>query len=162
MADTGPVVSFTGTGIADFGVMKAVFTGNAVTGMGGVYVPPSGATNGARYTVASLKDHLDYGRSEPLESGDTIYWCLTSIIVFDELGETPETITVTLNSGDPRMLIYLMGKSEDGADLLDMAIPLTMAGFMVPEVAIGSIMAVASMFTALGLFAYKKKHIPTK
>ena len=31
---------------------------------------------------------------------------------------------------------------------------------VIPEVAIGSIMAAAAMFTALGLFAYKKKHAP--
>jgi hypothetical protein len=34
------------------------------------------------------------------------------------------------------------------------------SAFVIPEVAIGSIMAVAAMFTALGLFAYKKKHTP--
>jgi hypothetical protein len=36
------------------------------------------------------------------------------------------------------------------------------SAFVISEVAIGSIMAVAAMFTALGLFAYKKKHTPTK
>jgi len=34
--------------------------------------------------------------------------------------------------------------------------------FVIPEVPIGTIMAVASMFTALGLYAYKKKHMLTK
>lgn len=36
-------------------------------------------------------------------------------------------------------------------------ISYTQPNFVVPEVAIGSIMAVAAMFAALGLFAYKKK-----
>jgi hypothetical protein len=34
--------------------------------------------------------------------------------------------------------------------------------FVVPEIAIGSIMAVAAMFSALGLFTYKKRTKPTK
>jgi hypothetical protein len=36
------------------------------------------------------------------------------------------------------------------------------SAFVIPEVAIGSMMAVAAMFTALGLFAYKKKHTSRK
>jgi len=133
------------------------FTG--VTGMGGVYVPDD-ATTGARYTVSSLKDHLDLGLSEPLESDDTIWWAMKPL--FDTLDADTEEITITLNSDNPRMLVYLMGKSVDNAELFDMRVPPTPAGFVIPEVAIGSIMAVAAMFTALGLFAYKKKHTPTK
>ena len=149
--------------IADFD--QTEFQG-PVTGMGGVYIPPSGATNGARYTVASLKDHLDYGMTTPLGSDDAIYWVKEPLVTagndFDPLGESPEVLTITLISGEPRMLVYLMGRSENNGDLLDMRIPPTMAGFMVPEVAIGSIMAVASMFTALGLYTYKKKHTAPK
>jgi hypothetical protein len=145
-----------GTPIVSFGYGD--FTG--VTGMGGVYVPDSGTTPGARYVVSSLKDHLDLGLSEPLESDDKIWWAMKPL--FATLDNDPEAITIKLNSDNPRMLIYLMGKSEDSADLFDMHIPPTPAGFIIPEVAIGSIMAVAAMFTALGLFAYKKKHKPTK
>ncbi len=139
-------------------IYKAAFDINVVTGMGGVYVPDSGATTGARYTVASLKDHLDYGLSEPLESDDTIRWYMAYL--FDELGEDPEDITITLNSGTPRMLVYLLGKSEDGAELFDMKVPPTIPGFVLPE--LGTIMAAVAMFTALGLFVYKKKHTQTK
>jgi hypothetical protein len=124
---------------------------------------PLDATEGAAYTVASLKDHLDEGLSTPLGSGDTIYWAIAPLSVpdFDPLTTTPVTITVSEEGcSSPRMLIYLLGKSEDGAELLDMNVPPTIPGFMVPEVAIGSIAAVASMFTALGLYAYKKKHTP--
>ncbi len=163
MIDSGAVtVKHEGLIIASFD--PGHFT--PVTGTGGVYVPPSGASNGARYTVASLKDHLDYGMSEPLDSEATIYWAMAPLLTtgddFDPLGESPEVLTITLNSGEPRMLVYLMGKSENNGELLDMSIPPTMAGFMVPEVAIGSIMAVASMFTALGLYTYKKKHTAQK
>ena len=142
---------------------KADFEG-PVTGMGGVYVPPSGATTGARYAVSSLKDHLDYGMTTALGSDDEIYWIKEPLVTtgndFDPLGESPEILKITLNSGEPRMLVYLMGKSENNGDLLDMRIPPTLAGFMVPEIVVGSIMAVAAMFTALGLYAYKKKHTP--
>ena len=133
------------------------FTG--VTGMGGVYVPTSGATTGARYTVASLKDHLDYGLSEALESDDTIYWALVPITHddFDPLTTVPVNLTVELDCDDPRMLVYLLGKSTDNADLFDMRVPPTNPGFLVPEIVAGSLMAVTSMVAALGLFFYKKR-----
>ena len=56
------------------------------------------------------------------------------------------------------MTIYLIGNTVDNSGLLDTRTPPTNPGFMVPEVTIGSIMVVASMFTALGLFAYRKRH----
>lgn len=155
MPGTGAVVTVE-SDAGTIEIYKAAFEINVVTGMGGVYVPDSGATEGARYEVASLKDHLDYGLSEPLESDDTIRWYMAYL--FDELGEDPEDVTITLNSGDPRMLIYLLGRSEDGADLWDMRVPPTIPGFVVPEISMGTIMALASMFTALALYTYKKKH----
>lgn len=42
----------------------------------------------------------------------------------------------------------------------DNDIEVTAGFFVIPEVAIGSIMVVAAMFAALGLFAYKKKYAP--
>jgi hypothetical protein len=125
------------------------------------------ATEGAAYTVASLKDHLDEGLSTPLGSGDTIYWAIGSLGAlcsdFDPLTTTPVTITVDERGcSNPRMLIYLLGRSEEGAELLDMNVPPTNPGFMVPEIAVGSVMAVASMFAALGLYVHKKKQKPTK
>ena len=135
---------------------KADFTANAVI-LNSANVP-TGATN--PYTVASLKDHLDYG-GDTIEPGDTIYWALSEV-VFDPLTGTHQDLLVTLDSTELRMLIYLMGNNEDDTFLLDTRTPPTNPGFMVPEVAIGSIMAVAAMFTALGLYAYKKKHTPNQ
>jgi hypothetical protein len=122
-------------------------------------IPPN-AESGAGYTVASLKDHLDYNSSIPLGSNDTIYWAmaLLSHIDFDPLTTTPLNITVSEEGcSNPRMLVYLLGHSEDNADLFDMRIPPTEAGFVVPEIPVGSIVAAATMFTALGLFAYKRR-----
>jgi hypothetical protein len=125
-----------------------------VTGMGGVYIPDSGTTNGARYQVSALKDHLDYGLSEPLESSDPIYWDMKPL--FTLLDENTEEITITLNSDNPRMLVYLLGKSEDTAELFDMRIPPTPAGFVIPEVPLGTLGAVTAAFVALAVIAKKK------
>lgn len=122
-------------------------------------VPP--ATSGSRYQVSSLKDHLGEGLATALTKTDTIYWSNKSITQFDPLTTDPKQLSITLDSSAPRMLIYLMGSSaNDGT--LDMRVPPTPAGFMIPEIALGSVMAMASMFTALGLYIYKKKHKPTK
>lgn len=142
IANSGPDVVFD----------KSDFTG--VSGMGGVYVPPSGTTNGARYTVSSLKDHLDLGLPEALDSDDVIYWAMKPL--FDSLGGTKEDITITLDSASPRMLVYLMGKSVDNADLLDMRIPPTPAGFVIPEIPLGTIGAISASFIALAIIARKK------
>jgi hypothetical protein len=53
------------------------------------------------------------------------------------------------------------GIYDEGIDALDDSdIQVTAGFFVIPEVAIGSIMAAAAMFAALGLFAYKKKRAP--
>lgn len=117
-------------------------------------VPPA-STNG--YTVASLKDHISYGLDDPLDSEDTIYWALSDV-VFDPLTDTIEDLEVILDSSELRMLIYLMGNLEDNSGLLDTRTPPTNPGFMVPEITLGSIIAVATMFVALGLYAYKKNY----
>ena len=149
--DTGAVVITQGvTTLATFD--KADFA--MLTGMGGVYVPPSGATNGARYQVSALKDHLDLGMPEPLESDDAIYWSMAPI--FDQLDDTMQDITVTLNSDSPRMLVYIMGKSVDGAELLDMAIPPTPAGFVIPEIPLGTIGALSAAIIAVAVIAKKR------
>ena len=146
----GIVIENTGSDVV---FAKGDFTG--VSGTGGVYVPPTGTTNGARYTVASLKDHLDQGLPEALESDDVIYWAIKPI--FGSLGEQKEEITITLNSDNPRMLVYIMGKSVDNADLLDMRIPPTPAGFVIPEVPLGTIAIMSSMALALiGFVGFKR------
>ena len=124
-------------------------------------VPP---TAGAPYETSTLKSHISYGLDVPLGADDTIYWALSGV-VFDPLDapfDEPEALEVTLDSSNPRMLIYLIGNTVDNSGALDTRTPPTNPGFMVPEIALGSVMAVAAMFVALGLFAYKKKHASTK
>jgi hypothetical protein len=133
---------------------------NPISGMGGVYVPPTGATEGGRFQVSALKDHLDYGMSEPLVSEDTIFWAKKPLGPdFDPLEGDTKEIEVTLNSATPRMLVYLLGRTvDDAAAPFDMKVPPTNPGFIVPEIAVGSLMAGTVMFAAFGLYAYKKKH----
>jgi hypothetical protein len=55
------------------------------------------------------------------------------------------------------------GIYDEGIDALDDSdIEVTAGFFVIPEVAIGSIMAAAAMFAAFGLFTYKKKHTSKK
>jgi hypothetical protein len=98
---------------------------------------------------------------EPWETGIDGSTGLTAL-KFDDLSVNPgESITVCFT---------LEGLwAENGIDVYIKAgqdLPMYNRGgpacFVIPEVAVGSIMAVAAMFTALGLFAYKKKHSPTE
>jgi hypothetical protein len=158
-----PVIEVTydpGTGVETIiSLDKSSFT--AYTTNSEKYPDFTNVDEGAKYTIASLKDHLSYGLSVPIGAGDTIYIAnaLMAHGDFDPLGLEPKEVTITLDSTAPRMLIYMHGKSEMGGNY-DLKVPPTNPGFVIPEVAIGSIMAVASMFTALGLYTYKKKHTP--
>jgi len=162
---TDPVIEVTydpGTGVETIiQIYKASFV--PYTTNSDKYPDFPNVEEGAKYTVASLKDHLSYGLSVPLGATDTIYIANSAMDHedFDPLGLETKEITISLDSSEPRMLIYMHGASEDNGNY-DIKVPPTNPGFMVPEVVIGSIMAVASMFTALGLYAYKKKHTPTK
>jgi len=104
----------------------------------GVKVPP-GTSSGAGYTVASLKDHL--GTSDP------IWWAFVDVLD-GNLGAENKTITVTLTSTDPEMLVYILGKS-DGETVYDERVPPTIPGFVVPEVPIGTITTMIAMMGAL-------------
>ena len=119
-------------------------------------VPP--APHEAQYTVAALKDHLDEGLSVPLSASDTIYWALAEAPFNEPLTGTHVEFTVTLPSSDPRALIYVMGSSEDDLGYMDMGVPQTPAGFIVPEPA--TIAAVATSIGAFGLYAYHRKRKP--
>ena len=146
---SGVVVQFGGGTIASFN--KADFTGvttNSET------VPAVGG-----YQVAALKDHLDEGLSEPLGANDAIYWAMKPLAnaAFDPLGGSaadPEEITVILNAGETRMLVHLLGASENGG-ALNMRVPTTPSGFVVPEVA--TILLAGASFAGLGLYAIKRK-----
>jgi len=109
-----------------------------------VKVPP-GTTSGAGYTVASLKDHLD--------TTGPIYYAIKPILG-EALGKDPVPIGVTCPSSDPKMLVYVLGKSESteaGGEttLFDMKVPPTIPGFVVPEIPLGTISALATMMGAL-------------
>ena len=123
-------------------------------------VPPAGTSSGARYTVASLKDHLSYGLSEPINSTATIYWAMGAFLSGPITG-TPQNFTVTLSSTDPRMLVYVLGKTEESNgefdNFISRKVPPTNPGFIVPEVPFGTIAVFLAMLGALGVIAIKKK-----
>jgi len=120
-------------------------------------VPPTASSN---YQVAALKDHLDEGLSIPLSASDTIYWALADAPFGEPLkGDgTHVTFTVDVDSTTVRALIYVMGSSVDDSGDIDMGIPPTPAGFIVPEPA--TIAAVATSIGAFGLYAYYRKRKP--
>jgi hypothetical protein len=111
---------------------------------------------GAKYTIASLKDHLDEGGAT-IGPNDTIYIAdyFLGHADFDPLqADVKRNITVTLTSSEHRMLVYLHGKSEDGGQY-DLKVPPTNPGFVVPEVA--TIFLAGTSFAGLGLYAIKQK-----
>lgn len=107
-------------------------------------VPP-GTTNGAGYTVASLKDHLD--------TDGPIYWAFADLWD-DPLDSIKKTITVSLPSTNPEMLVYLLGKSGRGAECdtkFNIRVPPTIPGFVVPEIPFGTLTALLMMAAALSV-----------
>ena len=146
---TGPVtVEWTGDGIADLIIPKAIFGSNMET-INGKKVPPS-TTPGAGYTVASLKDHL--GTTGP------IYWAFASILDSADLTTSHVTITVKLPSDSPRMLVYILGKTSNPhpSNLFNNKVPPTIPGLVVPETPWGTITALVSTLAALALFTVKR------
>ena len=116
----------------------------------GVKVPPM-ASNGAAYTVASLKDHLD--TSEP------IYWAIAAILDGPIVpGETYE-LTVHLESSTPRMLVYVLGESVEGSGEYDTSVPPTIPGFVVPEVPLGTVLTLATMLGTVGVYKLRNLRV---
>jgi len=117
-------------------------------------VPPTGTTNGASYTVASLKTHINYPLDEPIDG--PIYWAMGPF-VDEPLTGVPQEFTVTLPSTEPRMLVYALGKTAHSeiSELFNNKVPPTIPGFVVPE--LGTILLAAASFTALGLYVVKRK-----
>lgn len=111
---------------------------------------PPGTTNGAGYTVASLKDHLN--------TDGPIYWYFVGILNGEaiEVGDFYE-ITVDLPSAAPEMLVYILGKSKNPTGPFDMRVPPTIPGFMVPELPLGTITGLVSMIGALLLIVKRPK-----
>jgi len=107
---------------------------------------PLGADSGTGYTVALLKDHL--------KTTEPIYWAFESFLGGQDLTTTPVEFTVTLPSDDPRLMIYVLGKTGD-SQVFNNRVPPTQPGFVVPEIA--TIFITASSMIALGAYAYKRK-----
>jgi len=73
---------------------------------------------------------------------------------------TPQDFTVTLPSTDARMLVYVLGKTEESDGEFDnfiRKVPPTNPGFVIPEVPFGTIAIFLAMLGALGIIAIKKK-----
>ncbi len=129
------------------------------------YVPPSGTTEGARYTVASLKSHL--GTEGP------VYWAMDAFLDGPLHTSPHQNFTVTLTSTKTRMLVYALGKTDcDQESTLQIPtnlnpncndypfnnkVPPTIPGFIVPE--LSTILLALASFGALGLYAFKRRKL---
>ena len=105
------------------------------------------------YTVASVKDHLCDGSGEVIGPEDSIYYVFAKFPI-GEINNTAKSFVVTLYSGSPNMMIYILGKSDANGEF-DMRTPPTPSGFVIPEPATISVI-VASM---AGFVAYSKKRV---
>ena len=111
---------------------------------------PTPTTPGAGYTVASLKSHLD--------TSEALYWIFEPILEGPLTSEN-ETIIISLHSSNPKMLVYVLGKHEAEASEFDDRVPPTIPGFVVPEIPLGTLMGLVSMFAALVLLAKRPTYI---
>lgn len=116
-------------------------------------IPPS-TTSGAGYTVSSLKSHLT--------TADPVYWVFKPFLGGQPLTQTHASFNVTLPSTNPKMLVYVLGKSGSSgtgasvaSDLFDARVPPTIPGFVVPE--LGPLLLASSSFAALGLYAVRRR-----
>ena len=110
-----------------------------------VKVPP-GADSGTGYTVAALRSHLN--TTEP------IFWAFQPFLGGMNITEIPVEFTVTLPATEPRMAVYVLGKTGD-SELFNNRNPPTQPGFVVPE--LGTVLLAASSFGAFALFALRRK-----
>jgi hypothetical protein len=120
------------------------------------FVPPSGTTEGARYKVSSLKEHIGVNGT-----ADDTLWYAYGPFLSRPVDQNPQEFTVTLPSTKPRMLVYAIGKIFKSSCFFDTAccwkfntrVPPTQPGFVVPDLA-PIILATAS-FTAFGIYGIK-------
>ena len=114
----------------------------------GVKVPPA-ASNGAAYTVASLKSHL--------ETSEPIYWAIAAILDGPIVPDETYELTVHMESSAPRMLVYVLGASEEGSGEHDLRGPPTIPGFVVPEVPLGTLLTLATMLGTVGVYKLRNR-----
>jgi len=111
---------------------------------------PPGTSPGAGYTVAALKDHIGVSGAED----DTLYYAYGTFLSYP-IDSTPQTFTVTLPSTNPLMLVYVLGRSSENLGVLDMFVPPTQPGFVVPDLA--PILLASASFSAFALYAFKRR-----
>jgi len=114
---------------------------------------PPGTTPGGSYTVATLKDHLSYGLSEPISADATIYWAMKPFLT-GPLTHDHQEFSVALSSTSPRMLVYALGKIGDST-LFNNKVPPTRPGFVVPE--LGTALMLIASFSAFALYTLKRR-----
>lgn len=113
------------------------------------YIPPIDTTQGTRYRVSGLKDHIGVNGT----ADDALYYAYGPFLS-RPINQTIQSFKITLPSNNPRMLVYALGKSAC-SNLFNMRVPPTKAGFVVPDLA-PALMASAS-FGAFGLYAVKRR-----
>jgi hypothetical protein len=106
-------------------------------------LPP---TASPAYNVATLQSKFP--------TNDPVYYIFEPILE-GPLTTTKETITVTLQSDDPEMLAYILGKQTVESEVFDTRVPPTIPGFVIPELPLGTLMGLASMLAALVLIIKK-------
>lgn len=111
------------------------FTQGSFTWIDKGWVPDSGDGFGKIYQAKSLKDHLGV----PEDEG--IWYAYGPMPVSDiEEGDSYE-VTITVDSSDPRALVYVFGCHSK--------VPPTRPGFIIPEIPLGTIATILAMMSAL-------------
>jgi len=102
------------------------------------WIPPEAAGYGKIYEADSLASHLESGE-------DTIWYAYVDMPVDGNIikGTDLYEFTLTVPSSAPRVLVYVFGECAK--------VPPTRPGFVIPEIALGPIAALALMMAALFL-----------
>ena len=100
-----------------------------------------------QYNAKALADHLGVVNED-------LYYVNGSFL--DEITGDGQEFIVTLPSSSPRMLVYVLGSNEDGIEVYNMSTPMSQPGFVVPELPLGTISGLVSMFSAL-MLKYRKR-----
>ena len=104
------------------------------------------------YTVSSLKEHIGVNGTED----DTLYYAYGPFLS-KPVNSTKQEFTVELPSTNPRMLVYVVGKSSPSKENYDMFVPPTQPGIVVPDLA--PIFLAMSSFAAFGIYWYRSKRL---